>query len=225
MISKLCGYEDLFAFDAKYHKLCYSHYISERNIKSHKNKKTVSNATTNLFENNSVSTSSASVDSNVQKDLLLPKEMSEIQTLLRAAAILRSAMASCQHKIGFPTPDDINKNAFLNEVLDILLLFVSWLIDAKLFAEVNNIELLFILDIFCTFFKAECGKTSELAAIPSNVIMALFDKSHRKNSFQVGLGLHLYHQIPSKHILDILSQLGLTCSYNEVRHFMLTFLF
>ncbi|KAJ8929279.1 hypothetical protein NQ314_018033 [Rhamnusium bicolor] len=35
--------------------------------------------------------------------------------------------------------------------------------------------------------------------------------------FHVGLGLHIYHLIPSKHILDILSQLGLTCSYNDIR--------
>lgn len=33
MISKLSGYEDLFAYDAKYHKTCYSQYISQRNIK------------------------------------------------------------------------------------------------------------------------------------------------------------------------------------------------
>lgn len=47
--------------------------------------------------------------------------------------------------------------------------------------------------------------------------MALFSKAFKKNSFHVGLGLHLYHMIPSKHILDTLWQLGLTCSYNDVR--------
>nr|XP_023012752.1 uncharacterized protein LOC111502820 [Leptinotarsa decemlineata] len=100
---------------------------------------------------------------------------------------------------GFPTPDNINRNEFQNEVSNILHLFVSWLIDAKLFEE------------------AEYGKTSELAAIPSNTILGLFDKCHRRNSFHVGLDLHQYHHIPSKHILDTLSSLGLTCSYNEVR--------
>ncbi|KAJ8964633.1 hypothetical protein NQ314_004742 [Rhamnusium bicolor] len=38
MISKLSGYEDLFAYDAKYHRSCYSHYISQRNIKAIQNK-------------------------------------------------------------------------------------------------------------------------------------------------------------------------------------------
>ncbi|KAJ8942609.1 hypothetical protein NQ314_010030 [Rhamnusium bicolor] len=47
--------------------------------------------------------------------------------------------------------------------------------------------------------------------------MGLFDKSFKKNSFHVGLGLHIYHLIPSKHILDILPQLGLTCPYNDIR--------
>ncbi|KAJ8964755.1 hypothetical protein NQ314_004646 [Rhamnusium bicolor] len=77
-------------------------------------------------------------------------------------------------------------------VPNILRLFISWLIDGKLFA------------------KADIRETSELAVIPCNVIMGLFDKSFKKNSFHVGLGLHIYHLIPSKHILDILSQLGLT---------------
>nr|XP_023018838.1 uncharacterized protein LOC111507725 [Leptinotarsa decemlineata] len=125
--------------------------------------------------------------------------MSETQILLRTAAIIRNAMDSFEPKSGFPTTDNINRNEFQNEVPNILHLFVSWHIDAKLFEE------------------AEYGKTSQLAAIPSNIILGLFDKSHRRNSFHVGLGLHLYHHIPSKHILDTLSSLGLTCSYNEVR--------
>ncbi|XP_074035333.1 uncharacterized protein [Leptinotarsa decemlineata] len=44
-----------------------------------------------------------------------------------------------------------------------------------------------------------------------------FSTSVRRNSFHDGLDLHLYHHIPSKHILDTFSSLGLTCSYNEVR--------
>lgn len=62
-----------------------------------------------------MSNSSASIDSNdtdIQKDILLLKEMSEILILLRAGAILRSAMASFQPKTGFLTPDDINKMTF-----------------------------------------------------------------------------------------------------------------
>ena len=31
---RMLSYPDLFAFDAKYHRNCYSHYISERNIKA-----------------------------------------------------------------------------------------------------------------------------------------------------------------------------------------------
>lgn len=34
MISLLANYMDLFAYDAKYHKFCYSQYISRRNIAS-----------------------------------------------------------------------------------------------------------------------------------------------------------------------------------------------
>lgn len=34
MQGRLQFYEDLFAADAKYHKICYSKYVSTRNIKS-----------------------------------------------------------------------------------------------------------------------------------------------------------------------------------------------
>lgn len=136
MISKLSGYEDLFAFDAKYHKSCYSQYISKRNINAHKNKKTARNITTNSPEHNLTGDFSTSSGSDVQEDILIPKEMSEIQILSRAAAIIRSAMASFQPKSGFPTPDDINKKSFQGDVPNILLVFMSWLIDSKLFAEV-----------------------------------------------------------------------------------------
>ncbi|KAJ8941575.1 hypothetical protein NQ314_010349 [Rhamnusium bicolor] len=125
MIAKLTGYEDLFAYDAKYHKLCYNHYISQRHIKSHIRAKNNPEAT--------------------------------------------------------HLPDNFDK-------------FNSSSID---------------------FFF--CSADIREAVIPCNVIMGLFDKSFKKNSFHVGLGLHIYHLIPSKHILDILSQLGLTCSYNDIR--------
>lgn len=134
MISKLSGFEDLFAFDAKYHKSCYSHYISKRNINSHKNKEAASNISANSPEE---SADSSTCSSDVQANITLPKEMSETQILLRAAAIIRNAMDSFEPKSGFPTPDNINRNEFQNEVPNILHLFVSWLIDAKLFEEVN----------------------------------------------------------------------------------------
>ena len=35
---RMLAYPDLFAMDAKYHRSCYSHYISERNIKVAKSK-------------------------------------------------------------------------------------------------------------------------------------------------------------------------------------------
>lgn len=38
MIFKLTNYEDLFAYDAVYHKLCYSIYISQRNVTSNRQK-------------------------------------------------------------------------------------------------------------------------------------------------------------------------------------------
>ncbi|VEN48679.1 unnamed protein product [Callosobruchus maculatus] len=127
------------------------------------------------------------------------REISEMQILPKAAAIIRSGMTSFEPKDGFPSPDGINTREFQSEVPHILLVFVSWLIDAKLYA------------------KAENEQTNELATIQGNIILGLFNKSHRKNSFHVGLGLHLYHHIPSKHILDTLSKLGLICSYNDVR--------
>lgn len=41
-----------------------------------------------------------------------------------------------------------------------------------------------------------------------------------KNSFHIGLGLHIYHLVHSKQILHSLWQCGLTCSYNDVRELM-----
>lgn len=32
MIARLANYDDLFAYDAKYHKTCYSKYISLKNV-------------------------------------------------------------------------------------------------------------------------------------------------------------------------------------------------
>ncbi|VEN56125.1 unnamed protein product [Callosobruchus maculatus] len=76
-----------------------------------------------------------------------------MQILLKAAAIIRSAMTSFEPKEGFPSPDGINTREFQSEVPYILLVFVSWLIDAKLFAKAQN------------------EQTNELATIPSNIIL------------------------------------------------------
>ncbi|VEN34174.1 unnamed protein product, partial [Callosobruchus maculatus] len=61
-----------------------------------------------------------------------------MQILLKAAAIIRSAMTSFEPKDGFPSLDGItiNTREFQSEVPHILLVFVSWLIDAKLFAKI-----------------------------------------------------------------------------------------
>lgn len=134
MISKLTGYEDLFAYDAKYHKRCYSHYISQRNIKSHlrmvQDKPVLDDC------KQSPQPSRSSSDSN--EDALASQELSESQILHRAAALLRNAMATCDtNTFGFPTPEGINKEEFKKQVPKMLLKFISWLIDEKLFTEVS----------------------------------------------------------------------------------------
>lgn len=170
-ISKLAGYEDLFAYDAKYHKTCYSHYISERNIRSHKNKmekkitglpKIVQKAAKNVANLETSSCSSVSNHSNTSNHFnnlnILPSDM---QILHSAAGILRTQMAEFQIKNNFPTPRDINKTTFETQVPPMLLTFISWLIDGLTYKEANN------------------DKSSK-AAIPCNIIMGLFNKNFKK---------------------------------------------
>ncbi|KAJ8964634.1 hypothetical protein NQ314_004743 [Rhamnusium bicolor] len=86
---------------------------------------------------------------------------------------------------------------FKKQVPKLLLTFVSWLIDDGAFNNLHN-------------------EVAE-AVIHCNIIMALSSKIYKKNYFQFGLGLFLYHLVRSKQLLDILSKIGLICTYNDVR--------
>lgn len=149
MIAKLAGHDDLFAYDAKYHKQCYSHYISNGNIKSHQRTKRIklSPSSVSIHENNScidestlesASSSSEYDDNDDNEHVSNNKDMSDMQILHRAAAILRKAMNTFNvTKNEFPAPNTIKKSEFSNQVPNILLLFTSWLIDAKSFEKVR----------------------------------------------------------------------------------------
>ncbi|KAJ8942864.1 hypothetical protein NQ314_009928 [Rhamnusium bicolor] len=86
---------------------------------------------------------------------------------------------------------------FKKQVPKLLLTFVSWLIDDGAFNNLHN-------------------EVAE-AVIHCNIIMALSSKIYKKNYFQFGLGLFLHHLVRSKQLLDILSKIGLICTYNNVR--------
>lgn len=202
MISKLSAYKDLFAYDAKYHKTCYSHYISSRNIKSEQNKTNLNSPlqTAELMECTSDSDDVVE-NRSFERDNDSIKH-TEIRIIHQAAGILRKHMSEFQtSRKNLPSPNDINISQFKNQVPKILLTFTSWLIDEEKYNRVNE-------DV-----KSE-------AVVPSNIIMGLFDKNFKQNHFQIGLGLHIYHLVRSKQILEILFQLGLTCSYKDVRGLM-----
>lgn len=81
-----------------------------------------------------------------------------MQILHSAAGILRTQMAEFQIKNNFPTPRDINKTTFENQVPPMLLTCLIYEITYK---EANN------------------DKSSK-AAIPCNIIMGLFNKNFKK---------------------------------------------
>lgn len=58
------------------------------------------------------------------------------------------------------------------------------------------------------------------AANPCNIVMRLYAKIYNQNNFHIDLGLHIYHVVRSKQVLGTLWQIGLTCSYNNVRELM-----
>ena len=142
MLSKLTGYQDLFAYDAKYHKACYSHYISSRNIKYFNSKK-ISETKKSLdisLEESVADSNSDSTNGNQEVNNNPSKETSENKMLIlhKAAEILRNEIESFQPKTtGFPNPNNISKNAFRDQVPEILILFMSWLVDKNLFEEVR----------------------------------------------------------------------------------------
>ncbi|KAK5643914.1 hypothetical protein RI129_007759 [Pyrocoelia pectoralis] len=54
-------------------------------------------------------------------------------------------------------------------------------------------------------------------AISRNIIMAQFDKIYKKNFYQFGLGLYVYHLVRSRQLLDLLSEIGISCTCNDIR--------
>lgn len=199
MVSKLSGYEDLFAYDAKYHRSCYSHYISERNVKAIENKlkrpsKQIPQTVSQQEENNSSDQSNDAVD-----DIFTENNMHNEQLILhKAAEILKRQMREFQsQQRDFPVPENINTTEFEKQVPKLLLTFVSWLIDDRAFIDLQN--------------------EVPQAVIPCNIIMALNSKSYKKKYFQFGLGLFVHHLVRSKQLLEMLSEIGLSCTYNDVR--------
>ncbi|KAK4887437.1 hypothetical protein RN001_003708 [Aquatica leii] len=66
-------------------------------------------------------------------------DLSDFHILFRAAGILRDAMIAFDRQTDeFPTPESINKKQFEDQIPNKLHLFISWLIDAKLFLEHIN---------------------------------------------------------------------------------------
>lgn len=93
MISRLANYEDFFAYDANYHKTCYSKYITEKNIGAKIRKKAVTVDRSDVTVDQD--TSSGSEKEFVQKTF--SPNLSDNQILHRAAEILQEAITT--HKI------------------------------------------------------------------------------------------------------------------------------
>lgn len=91
MISRLANYPDLFTFDAKYHKYCYGHSISHRNISSqiryNKSLRVLNDDEKHLKEENPSFSSSSDKDSDPAPHVFEPCELPDMVILHRAAAI------------------------------------------------------------------------------------------------------------------------------------------
>lgn len=120
MVCKLAGYEDLFAYDAKYHKSCYCRYIGKRNIKACQNK---SAATTTLqsIKDQSDTSESETISSDSEPSTKIKSsehsqtfEENEILILYKEAGILKKKIKEFKTpKSYFPTPGDINQRESL----------------------------------------------------------------------------------------------------------------
>lgn len=206
MISKLTGYDDLFAHDAKYHRSCYSHYISKYNIQAFLNKLEINKkptaedstilsnsdkieSTRDSHSDSSYSFVSETANINICKEQIA---QNEYIILHQAAGILKKHMKNFSSpRKDFPAPHDINQNEFTKQVPNELLEFISWLIDDDSY---NDLE----------------KNINSKAIIPCNIIMALFDKIYKKNFFQFGLGLYVHHLVRSRQLLDLLSEIGIS---------------
>ncbi|CAG9760430.1 unnamed protein product [Ceutorhynchus assimilis] len=201
MISKLCGFEDLFAYDAKYHKSCYTHSISRRNIQATKNemKKSSDQLPQTLSKSEEYFSDESDTTDNENYFTTENNHDSGIQVILhKAAEILKREIRKFQsEQKEFPMPENISSSEFEKQVPKLLLTFMSWLIDDNAF---NNVE----------------SEVAE-AVIPCSIIMALVSKIYKKNYFQFGLGLFIHHTVRSKQLLETLSDIGLSCTYNDVR--------
>lgn len=199
MIWKLAGYDDLFAYDAKYHKKCFSTYLSERNVAAHMNRLNSTRKPSQTVEAQVLFQDSDTSRSDSDIEIPMNTADTETQILHRAAEILKKHMHSFNpDHSDFPLPHDINEAEFEKQVPEVLLRFVTWLIDDDAYSNAST----------------DLGSK---AAIPCNIIMGLFKKQFRRNYFQFGLGLFIHHLVRSKTLLDLLSSMGISCNYNDVR--------
>lgn len=151
MISKLANYEDLFAHDAMYHKLCYSIYISQKNVSACRKK--TQKTDEDLQKEEPYLSNSDSSDSN-DNNIFKSNFFSKIQVLHEAASLLRKEMSEFELiNRGFPTPEVMNRQTFQSQVPNVLLLFISWLIDANVYEKVSNTAITLIYSMLFYLFR------------------------------------------------------------------------
>lgn len=123
-----------------------------------------------------------------------PSNLSDNQILHRAAEILQKAICDHQVRKSFPSLNEITKEEFESQVPDVLLTFSKYLL------------------------KTPDGNTDNTDFVTlANIIMSLYSKKFSKNNLQIGLGLYIYNNVRSRKIIDLLYQMGFSCSYNDVR--------
>uniref|UniRef100_UPI00358F875D uncharacterized protein n=1 Tax=Myxine glutinosa TaxID=7769 RepID=UPI00358F875D len=247
---RMLAFPDLFAYDAKYHRLCYSHYISERNITAAIRKsgeetmgtlhdeafdelkcyleQTVFSKTKTVtplvhlkdeYVGYLVSLGDALRKATILQSMTdepeyedIPSDVpsaidSEMHTLHAAAGILRKHMADIEHVGNMYAPvEETDIQHCAEFVPNTLYDFIQWCTSEKSHTNVTS-----------------CGDEGVMKnnlrtiAICHNII----SQSRRVYStITLGLALQVHHELGSKHLIDMLHELGHCVSYDEVRRFL-----
>lgn len=135
-------------------------------------------------------------------------EDSDSQVFSGAAGIIRKAIAGLSFQENEYAPSsEIEIRKCKEFVPDVLLDFVGWCTSKRFFESALG----------CSEIEVESRDLLKMLAVCHNII-ALSCSIATPMSF--GLGVQMHHDFGSKQLLDILSSIGYSVSYDEVRRFL-----
>ncbi len=207
---------DLFAYDAKYHKMCLAHYISERNIAAARRRKESEKQTNDLICSDSMTIGCALREAAKLTEITVDCEttfpqtsqsLSEIQILHRAADILRKSMEQVEHDSqSYVSSDRLSRLQCSKYVPNILYDFLNWCVDSHAHRDYQTCD--------------DDPASKENLCVIAICHDLIGQSCHIHTPITLGLAILIHHEFGSKTLLNELSAMGHCVSYTEVRHFL-----